>query len=190
MYTFMNHSWPDFFLFIAMTVAPDTVQFQNENLLMTRPEGYKTDFQEKTTDTLTSEMVPLEQSANNWTEIVRVQIFHGLKATPEQFKMEMDKARARVCSVRSSQALTEAKENGYATLVWYDSCSLSAATGNPEFSWFKGIQGNDSFYLVQVSLKVQPSEEVSVRWMDYLKRVRVCDTRLPARACPTDSVSR
>jgi hypothetical protein len=142
----MSNSLAHLLLFVAMTTSTDTVQVQNENLLMTRPDGYKTVFQDKTTDTLTSEMVPLDQSANNWTEIVRVQIFHGLKATPEQFKMEMDRARARICSVRSSQALTEARENGYATLVWYDSCSLSAATGNPEFSWFKGIQGNDSFY--------------------------------------------
>jgi hypothetical protein len=71
-----------------------------------------------------------------------------------------------------------------------ENCSLNTATGKPEFTWFKAIQGNDSFYRVQVSLKVQPSEEVSVRWMDYLKRVRVCDTRLPDRACPTDGVSR
>jgi hypothetical protein len=159
----MSNSLAYLLLFVAMTTSTDTVQVQNENLLMTRPDGYKTVFQDKTTDTLTSEMVPLDQSAHNWTEIVRVQIFHGLKATPEQFKMEMDRARARICSVRSSQALTEARENGYATLVWYDSCSLSATTGNPEFSWFKGIQGNDSFYLAQVSLKVQPSEELSVR---------------------------
>jgi hypothetical protein len=132
---------------------------------------------------ITSEMVPVNESADSWTEIVRVQIFHALNATPAQFKLEMDKARARVCSERSSRTLTEAKENGYATLVWYDDCSLTTVTASPEFTWFKAIQGNDSFYLVQVSLKVQPSEELSTQWMDYLKRVRVCDTRLPDRAC-------
>src|SRR5262245_49718987 len=39
-------------LFVAMTTATDTVEIQNENLLMTRPDGYKTDFYEKTTDAL------------------------------------------------------------------------------------------------------------------------------------------
>ena len=186
----MNTSLGHLLLFVAMTTATDTAQIQNENLLMTRPDGYKTDFYEKTTDMITSEMVPVNESAENWTEIVRVQIFHALNAIPAQFQMEMDKARARVCSERSSRTLTEEKENGYATIVWYDRCSVNTATGSPEFAWFKGIQGSDSFYLIQVALKFEPSDETSTRWMDYLKRVRVCDTRLPDRACPAAGVSR
>src|SRR5919109_4130809 len=113
----MNTSLGHLLLFVAMTTATDTAQIQNENLLMTRLDGYKTDFYEKTTDMITSEMVPVNESAENWTEIVRVQIFHALNAIPAQFQMEMDKARARVCSERSSRILTEEKENGYATIV-------------------------------------------------------------------------
>jgi hypothetical protein len=186
----MSNSLVHLFLLIAMTTSTDTVQLQNENLLVTRPDGYKTDFYEKTSDMITSEMVPVDQSISSWTEMVRVQIFHSLKATPGQFKIQMDEARSRLCPGSSSQSLTEAKENGYPTLVWYENCPLNTATGIPEFTWFKGIQGNDSFYLVQVSLKVRPSDEVSTRWMDYLKRVRVCDTRLPDRACPAEGSSR
>jgi hypothetical protein len=74
--------------------------------------------------------------------------------------------------------------------VWYENCPLNTATGKPEFTWFKAIEGNDSFYLVQVALNVQPSDEVSTLWMDYLKKVRICDTRLPDRACPPEGVSR
>jgi hypothetical protein len=58
-----------------MTTAPDTGELRNENLLMTRPDGYKTDFYEKTTDMLTSEMVPVDQSVDNWTQLVRAQVF-------------------------------------------------------------------------------------------------------------------
>jgi hypothetical protein len=175
---------------IAMTTATDTVPLQNENLLMTRPDGYKTDFYEKTADMLINEMVPVNQSVSNWTEMVRVQIFYALKATPEQFKIKMDQARTRLCPGSSSQSLAEARENGYPTLVWYENCSLNTATGKPEFTWFKGIQGNDSFYLIQVATKIEPSDEVSTRWLDYLKRVRVCDTRLPERACTAERPSR
>jgi hypothetical protein len=185
----MSNSWVHLFLLVAMTESTDTVQLRNENLLMTIPDGYKTDFQEKTSDMLISEMVPVDQSVSNWTEMVRVQIFYALKATPGQFKIKMDQARARLCPESSSQSLAEESENGYPTIVWYENCSLNTATNQPEFTWFKGIQGNDSFYLVQVSFKIQPSEELSTRWMDYLKRLRVCDTRLPDRACPNDGVS-
>jgi hypothetical protein len=64
----MNSSLVHLPLLIAMTAPTDTVELRNENVLMTRPDGYKTNFQEKTTDTLTSEMVPMDQSADNWTE--------------------------------------------------------------------------------------------------------------------------
>jgi hypothetical protein len=40
-------------------------------------------FQENPTDMLTSEMVPVDQSVEKWTEMVRVQIFHARKAAPE-----------------------------------------------------------------------------------------------------------
>jgi hypothetical protein len=173
-----------------MSTSTDTVQLQNENLLMTVPRWVQNGFPRENEDMLVSEMVPVDQSVSNWTEMVRVQIFYALKATPGQFKIEMNKARARVCSGISSQALTEERENGYATLVWYENCSLNTATDSPEFTWFKGIQGNESFYLVQVALKIQPSDDASTRWMDYLKKVRVCDTRLPERACPAEGLSR
>jgi hypothetical protein len=186
----MHHSLVGLLLFAAVTTTTDTVQLQNENLLMTRPDGYKTDFYEKTSDMLTNEMVPIGQSADNWTEMVRVQIFHALNATPGQFKIKMDQARAHLCPASSSQALAEGRENGYPTLVWYENCSLNTATGKPEFTWFKAIQGNDSFYLVQVSLKVEPSEELGARWLGYLERIRVCDTRLPERPCQAQGLSR
>jgi hypothetical protein len=186
----MNTSLAHLLLFVAITTGTDTVEIQNENLLMTIPDGYKRDFYDKIQDMITSEMVPVNESADSWTQIVRVQIFHALNATPAQFKLEMDKARTSICSERSSRTLIEESKNGYATIVWYDQCSWNTATGSSEFTWFKGIQGNDSFYLIQVTLKVEPTDEISTRWMEYLKSVRVCDTRLPDRACPAEGSSR
>jgi hypothetical protein len=48
-----------------------------ENILTTIPDGYKTDFQDKTSDMLISEMVPVDQSVTNWTEMVTVQILRA-----------------------------------------------------------------------------------------------------------------
>ena len=47
------------------------------------------------------------------------------------------------------------------------------------------MQGNDSFYVVQKAFKFTPNKEQIVRWVEYLKAVRVCDfasrrSRLPA----------
>jgi hypothetical protein len=67
--------------------------------------------------------------------------------------------------------------------VWLQSCPLNKATSKPEITWFKAIEGNDSFYVVQLAFKAWPSKEQITQWMHYLPDVVVCDTRLPDRAC-------
>jgi len=176
-------------LIISMMASTTVACLENENLLIAMPDGFKMDFQEATKDMRISEMVPISQSVNNWTEMVTVQVFYALNVLPEQFKTRNDKEGKRFCPGSWSQSITNGKENGYPTAVWYQSCSRNKATGKPEFTWFKAIQGNDSFYVVQVALKAEPSEQVITRWMDYLRSVQVCDTRLPDRACPSGAIT-
>jgi hypothetical protein len=63
-------------------------------------------------------------------------------------------------------------------------CPRNAETGKPEWTWFKAIQGNDSFYVVQKAFKFEPARLQIVEWTRYLKGVSVCDTRLKERRCP------
>ena len=58
---------------------------ENENLLVTAPPGYKVGFSDKKPDMLMTEFVPAKETVENWTEMVTVQVFFGLKATPQQF---------------------------------------------------------------------------------------------------------
>jgi hypothetical protein len=48
----------------------------------------------------------------------------------------------------------------------------------------KAIQGNDSFYLAQVAFRFETSNDEVTQWMNYLREVIVCDTRIPEKACP------
>jgi len=63
-------------------------------------------------------------------------------------------------------------------------CPLNKDSGKPEITWFKAIQGQDSFYVVQKAFKFDPSQGQIVQWTLYLKKVAVCDTRVKERACP------
>jgi hypothetical protein len=94
-------------LMAAIAASACLADLQDENFLTKLPDGFKIDFQQKNKDMLISEMVPVKQSVKNWTEMVTVQVFYGLKATPEQFK-DQDRKRAggrmseeRVASGRS-----------------------------------------------------------------------------------------
>src|ERR1044071_8157948 len=78
------------FVIIALTDIA-RADLENENLLTTMPAGYKVDFQQRKGNLLMTEMVPVNENVNNWTEMVTVQIFYGLtNVTPEQFNKRME----------------------------------------------------------------------------------------------------
>jgi hypothetical protein len=168
---------------IAMTTPACLAELKDENILAKLPAGYKIGFQQKNNDMLISEMVPVNQSVKNWTEMVTVQVFYALKTTPEQFKAQIEKQRVVACPGSESHPVGQGRENGYPSMVWLQNCPLNKATGKPEITWFKAIEGNDSFYVVQLAFKAWPSKEQITQWMHYLRDVVVCDTRLPDRAC-------
>jgi hypothetical protein len=173
----------------SQTSSTNNKTLSDENLLLAVPDGFKIDFQQRTGDMLISEMVPVAQTVHEWTAMVTVQVFHDLKVTPEQFKARIDKEGPAACAGIESHPVAQGDENGYAYMVWLQSCPLNNATGKPEITWFKAITGNDSFYVVQLAFKAWPSKEQITSWMHYLGSVTVCDSRLPERACPRGSSS-
>jgi hypothetical protein len=175
---------PSLLLTLLAAPAPAAAQLVNENLLVVMPTGYKIGFQTKKNNMDMSEMVPSNQTVDDWTEMVTVQIFHGMTAPPEQFKGTLEQRWSAACPNSTSAPIASAVENGYATLVWLFDCPHNPATGKPEITWFKAVQGNDSFYLVQKAFKFAPSKDQVVQWTKYLNVVQVCDSRLPDRACP------
>jgi hypothetical protein len=171
-------------VFALLLAPPAAAELVNENLLVELPPGYKIAFQNKKNDMLMNEMVPSNESADNWTEMLTVQIFYGLKATPEQFESKIDKGWLASCPGATANAVANDVENGYPALVWLLDCPRNPMTGKPEMTWLKAVQGNDSFYVVQKAFKFAPAKAEITQWMNYLKAVAVCDSRLPDRACP------
>jgi hypothetical protein len=163
---------------------PAAAELVNENLLTGLPPGYKIAFQDKKHDMLMNEMVPSEETVDNWTEMVTVQIFYGLKGTPEQFESKVESGWRTSCPSANANLVADDVEKGYPARVWLLNCPLNPATGKPEMTWFKAIEGNDSFYVVQKAFRFAPSKEQITQSMQYLKAVAVCDSRVPARACP------
>jgi hypothetical protein len=169
---------------LSLFAVSSAAALENENLLVGVPPGYKIDFNDRKQTMIMTEMVPTAQTVQNWTEMVTVQIFLGLKSTPAEFRTRMEKLWSGACPAGSGNVVSSASENGYATLLWRQSCPLNKATGKPEMTWFKAIAGNDSFYVVQKAFKFEPSPEQLTQWLGYLSKVSVCDTRLSARKCP------
>jgi len=148
------------------------------------PEGYKVGHQQRNDKQLISEMVPAGETVENWTEMVTVQIFLGLKGSLQEAQDHIADGWLKACPKGLRVPIVETTENGYPVSLWQLSCPDNPQTGKPEWAWFKALRGNDSLYLVQKAFRFEPSKEQITTWIRFLKTVAVCDSRLPDRACP------
>src|SRR3954467_13965252 len=97
-------------------------ELENENLLAPLPDGYKIDFHNRKGNELISEMVPKGENVNNWTEMVTVQVFFGMKGTPEQFKNRMVQLWSDACPGSSARTLSQDPAGGYPSMIWAMTC--------------------------------------------------------------------
>ena len=176
------------------TILPSTVTSleqptrsgpEYENLLVEVPPGFKIDYQATQNNMIIHEYVPQTETVENWTTLVTVQIFLGLiNTTPEQYQETLTQSWIDACADSESYPVANGDENGYNFVLWQLYCPLNPVTQKVEYAYLKAIQGNDSFYLVQVAFRFEPTEADVTQWMQYLKTVEVCDSRIPERACP------
>jgi hypothetical protein len=160
-------------------------QFEDENLLVNVPAGYKLDYQARHGNLITSEMVPHAESARHWTEMLTARRFLTVKSlTPERLEAFMHKQWLDNCRDGEYIPIAQGEENGYLFSLWSLSCPKSKASGKPEYTWVKAIKGNDGFYVVQKAFRFEPSKEQVTRWTQYLNRVTLCDARVAGRSCP------
>jgi len=177
--------------FVALAFpAIALAQFKDENLLQKLPLGYKIAMQTRNGNTATTQMVPEGESINGWTETIAVNVFLGQKtATVEQFQQFSLGRWASGCpgvvGANEIRPISKGTDNGYPYAIWSLSCKRPTGTGPSEFAWFKAIKGNDSFYVIQRSSRVEPPTEQAAQWVRYLEKLSVCDTRLADRACPS-----
>lgn len=158
---------------------------ENENLLVAVPSGFRIDYQGKENNFVINEMVPQGESVNAWTTLITVEIFLGEKnTTPEQYQQTLTERWFNACNDSESYPVANGEENGYKFVLWQLYCPLNQSTQTMEYTYLKAIQGNDSFYLVQVAFRHEPSPDEITQWMNYLQDVQVCDSRIAARACP------
>lgn len=113
---------------LLLALSSPAFAFVGENLLVSLPDGYKVDFQKKQGSTQITEMVPKAENVNAWTEMVTVQVFHGLKATPEAFRDRITGLWSKSCPGAESAPIMSAAENGYAVTMWLSSCPLNKDT--------------------------------------------------------------
>ena len=157
----------------------------SENLIAVVPPGFEMGHQGQEGSFIINEMVRTGETVENWTTLITVEIFLGEKTvTPQQYQQMLTERWFGACENSESYPVAEGEENGYPFVLWQLYCPLNGSLQTVEYTYLKAIQGNDRFYLVQVAFRHEPSNDEITQWMQYLKQVQVCDSRIPERACP------
>ena len=158
---------------------------ENENLLAGLPEGFKIGYQAEQGNQTITEMVAEGETVEDWTTMVTVQVYLGeTTITPEQARDTLTQSWFDACANSEVYPVADGAENGYNFVLWQLYCPLNPATQKMEYTYMKAIQGNDSFYLVQVAFRYEPTEDAITQWIRYLQQVQVCDSRIAERSCP------
>jgi hypothetical protein len=171
---------------IAFLIAVCTAH-ANEFLLHAAPQDYKVAFQTRKGNLQHVEMIPRSESLKNWSEMLTTQIFFGgvPQGTPVRFYEWVAERWRASCPTATAQLIRHGTEKGYPFAFWMLTCESLPATSKPENTWFKAIQGRDSFYLVQKAWRREPRKEEIVTWTKHLRNVAVCDSRAGGdKACP------
>ena len=171
--------------FATQPAESNSMDLENENLLAELPAGFKVDYQAEQGNQTITEMVAEGESVEDWTTLVTVQVYLGeTNTTPEQAQETLTNGWFNACANSETYPIADGQENGYNFVLWQLYCPLNSATQKVEYTFMKAIAGNDSFYLVQVAFRYEPTEADITQWMNYLRDVEVCDSRLPEQACP------
>ena len=170
-------------LVLAHSIA--VAQPTTENLLAPAPTGYKVGQSSKSGPIEQTEMIPESDTLSNWQSLLTIQVFRGMSAaTPAKYRDFMHQKWKTTCKKAELFPVSAGQEYGYPVAVWIQACESNAASGRDEVTYFKAIQGADSFYVVQKAFREVPERDQVERWMLYLKDVRVCDTRVAEKKCP------
>jgi len=159
---------------------------QDENLLAAIPPGFQIGNTAQQGPMIIAEYVPQGETVSGWSRMVTVQVFRNLKKfDADQFADGIRRRWLVACAGSEVSKVRGGEENGYSFSLWLFACPMNQATGKPENMFAKFISGNDALYSVQYAYRAALTKDIVPPAMTYLGSIRVCDTRLPDRPCPS-----
>jgi hypothetical protein len=177
-------------LLLALVHAPVSAEpLQEETLQQAIPDGFVIGSSTDDGRDALTEFVPRGETVGDWSRMLTVQILRGRgHVTPAQFRETIAGLWLQACPEGTVADMTGGTENGYPVGLWFQGCPRNAATGQPEFTLLKAIQGNDSLYVIQAAMRSMPTEADITEQVGWLRGAQACDSRRPEQACPTNAL--
>lgn len=177
---------------VNVAVAQEDSDDGGEQLLFVQPKGWHEVYADAEANLSTTEYVPVAQSADDWEEMLTVQVVVGLKdADPEVLLSNVAEHLEGECAEFDLKPIELAGVGDYPTLGVMIMCGRKKASVHGEFTLLRGIAGKENFYLLQKSWRTDqfnPAEDTPVElddrkfWLGYLAYLTICDPAL--KNCP------
>jgi hypothetical protein len=171
----------------AAAIASRQSLIANENLLFAQPSDFKVGYKSSHDNSTMTEFVPNDQTVDDWTEMLTVQVFRRATVDSATFLQGVGKRYIDACpgtTVEKGRMFT-GTVNGYVVSMLLLRCPKNPSTGKPETTAFRVIKGNDALYSVQHAWRAVPSGQQLADAMAALGKVIVCDTRTQDHPCPS-----
>ncbi|HLQ27414.1 MAG TPA: hypothetical protein VK138_16240 [Acidiferrobacterales bacterium] len=178
--------WPVMFVTLTLGAHANADDWhEGENLLQPLPiPGEDWKLKRMTNDKAKMEMARWSKSSGNGSETLQVIIAHDQhNGNVEILQEDEDEEGKGFCSSFSSDILDKGSENTYKTITWKTKCKLRAENSEVVIL-HKAISGEDSLYNIQKIWRDSFTEENSRIWVDYVKRIKLCNTRGTQHPCP------
>ena len=162
-------------------------QSTSEDIYFGLPPGFEEGFEDDNESFFIQEWVPTGETVNDWSQMLTLTVQDMPNLDPVEFFNHMADGWEEACPEYGAMLLHEGRENNYPVAVWFLKCPNNPMTSKPEFTYVKGVSGNENFYTVQLAYALRSDEidESTVNQsMTFLKQVTVCDNSKPqAHAC-------
>lgn len=165
-------------------IAAGQSKLEAENLLFSPPKYFKVGFQSNRDNRLMSEWVPENQTVEDWTEMITVQVFRGASVEAAAFLQNVGARYMGACPGTTAKGIFTGTTNGYVVSMLVLKCPKNPNSEKPETTAFRVIKGSDALYSVQYAWRLVPTDQEMDGAMHVLGSVTVCDTRSPSHPCP------
>lgn len=164
-----------------------------EALYIAPPQGWIPAFHDTQGNVELTEMVPAGQTAQDWTEMLTVQLIAG---KPERSPQDVLKDQLgdiqKACEDVGAGPIGPGVENGYDTAMRAIACTKSKQWGKGELTLYKVVRGHERLYVVARVWRGEPfakdklpvSPDTTKQWLAFMQQVTVCDTRDAQHPCP------
>ena len=147
-----------------------------ETLLQTVPDDFKIGYKVSSQKMTMTEMVPKDETVEDWSEMVTTQIFYNSSITPPAFLRNIGAKWLGACPGSTHGKLNSGIAKGYPVSMLLLACPNNPNTGKPESVLIRVIQGKTTLYVVQYAFRSEASPSAINKASHYLAEVNVYDS--------------